>query len=413
MTEQARRTNSGRLLWIGGLLLLFLIFFGVRVLTRDRLTLRVAEVTRGDLISQISTNGRVEPQRNFEAHCPIAGTIKSLYVHEGDKVPQGKLLLQMDDSEAASRMASAVAGLKAAQAKYDAMKRGGTQEERLSLTSDLNKAKSDRDQARYDLAALERLQKTGAASASEVSAARLRLDTATASVHTLEQRQGSRYAAEDMDQERASLADAQAAYLAAQAVVNQSNVHAPFSGTVYSLPVSITEFVEQGKLLLQMADLTKIQVRAYFDEPELGKLALGQPIKIVWDAKPGMMWHGHIVHIPSTVIAYGTRNVGEVLVAVDDSDGNLMPNASVTVTVTTQHEENVLSVPREALHTENGQGFVYLVQDDRLRRTPVKLGTINLTQVGILQGLNEHDVVALSSTNGQPLSDGAISRIVK
>lgn len=402
-----------RLLLLGALLVLFLVFYGVRAATRQRLTLRAAEVTRGELVSQISTNGKVEPQTNFEAHSPVSGTIKALDVHEGDKVTAGKLLLQMDDTEARARLASAVAALKGAQASYDAMLRGGTQEERLSLTSDLNKVKTERDQATRDLAALQSLLKTGSASANEVAAAKQRLDAANASTTTLEQRQGSRYSNPDLEHARASLADARAAYAAAEAVINQSNVRAPFAGTVYSLPVSRTEFVEQGKLLLQMADLTKIQIRAYFDEPELGKLAVGQPIKIVWDARPGRIWHGHIARIPATVINYFTRNVGEVLVAVDDSGGSLLPNTNVTVTVTTQSEKDVLSIPREALHTENGKGFVFVVRDEKLHRTPVTLGTINLTQVGIVSGLHEHDVIALGSTNGQPLTDGAPSRIVR
>ena len=91
----------------------------------------------------------------------------------------------------------------------------------------------------------------------------------------------------------------------------RTSVHAPSAGTVYSLNVNATEFAEQGKLLLQMADLHQERVRAYFDEPEIGKLAVGQPILIKWDAKPGMVWHGHIERIPITVITYGTRNVGE------------------------------------------------------------------------------------------------------
>jgi len=413
MTETVTQKFDKRYLWIAALLVLLAVFYGVRAATREHLTVRVAQVTRGDLTSQSSTNGKVEPQINFEAHSPTAATVTVLNVHEGDKVPQGKLLLQMDDTEVRSRLASALAAVKGAQANLDAMQRGGTQEERLSLSGDVGRTTLDRDQAARDLAALQELQKSGSASANEVAAARERLDVANNSLHTMEQRQGSRYATADLDHARASLADAQAAYTAAQSVISQCNVHAPFAGTVYSLPVSRTEFVEQGRLLLQMADLTRIQVRAYFDEPELGKLAVGQPIRIVWDAKPGRVWHGHIEHVPSTVITYGTRNVGEVLVAVDDSDGTLLPNTNVTVTVTTQHEENVLSVPREALHTEGGKEFVYILRDEKLHRTPVTHGTINLTQVGIASGLHEGEVVALGATSGQALSDGAPARVVE
>ncbi len=62
-----------------------------------------------------------------------------------------------------------------------------------------------------------------------------------------------------------------------------------------------------------MADLKQLRVRAYFDEPEIGHLSIGQKIRIVWDAYPGREWHGHIVLVPSTIVNYSTRNVGEVL----------------------------------------------------------------------------------------------------
>jgi HlyD family secretion protein len=171
--------------------------------------------------------------------------------------------------------------------------------------------------------------------------------------------------------------------------------------------------VQQGQVLLQMADLRRIQVRAYFDEPEIGGIKVGFPVTIVWDALQGRTWHGHIVRIPSTIISYGTRNVGEVLVTVDDSDGALLPNTNVTVTVTEQRLDNVLTVPREALHSENGQNYVFKLQNGTLRRTPVKVGAINLTEVQVISGLAEGDVVALSTTNGEPLVEGVPARVVR
>ena len=174
-----------------------------------------------------------------------------------------------------------------------------------------------------------------------------------------------------------------------------------------------TEFVEEGKLLLQLADLHHERVRAYFDEPEIGRLAVGQKIQIKWDAKPGRIWNGHIERTPITVINLGTRSVGEVLVEIDDADGELLPDTNVTVTVTISSEPNALSVPREALHSENGKTYVYKVVKDGLQRTDVTTGTINLTQVAILSGLEEGDLVATGTTNGQPLQEGVPIKVVR
>jgi hypothetical protein len=92
-----------------------------------------------------------------------------------------------------------------------------------------------------------------------------------------------------------------------------------------------------------------MRVTAYFDEPDIGNLANGQPVTITWEAKPGVTWHGHISQAPTTVISYLTRFVGECFITVDDAGGDLKPNANVNVTVTTAQHSHVLSVPREAL----------------------------------------------------------------
>jgi HlyD family secretion protein len=403
-------TSNGRarplILWTLAAILLVIVFFMVRRLTREELPLRVAQATIQDLITTDSTNGKVEPQHNFEAHAPAPGTVKRLYVHAGESVPKGKLLLSLDDADAVAHSVGALASLRGAQANYQATEQGGTQEERYSLAGELAKAQMDRDQAQHDLDALRKLVAQGAAAPSEVASAQQRLDAANTSVATLEKRQTARYAPADIAHSRADLEQAQAAYSAASTVVADSNVRAPFAGTVYSLPVSVSEYVHPGDLLLQMADLTKLQVRAYFDEPELGSLHAGQPATIVWDALPNRAWHGRILSMPSTIITYTTRNVGEVLLSVDDADGKLLPSTNVKVTVTEQKLDNVLTIPREALHSENGKDYVYLLHGKTLRRQQVTKGALNLTQVQIVKGLAENATVALSTTNGEPLAEG-------
>jgi len=266
-----------------------------------------------------------------------------------------------------------------------------------------------------ELEALAKLKSTGAASASEVAVAQQRLDTAEAGLRASEQSVSSRYSPAEVERAQAALADAEANLGAARQVVAQTAVRAPAAGTVYSVDAGATEFVEEGKRLLEMADLSHERVRAYFDEPDIGKLAVGQKIQIKWDGdpKPDHSWQGHIARMPSTVIIYGTRNVGEVLVEIDGGDGDLLPATNVTVKVTTFSEPNSLAVPREALHAENGKTYVYKVVGGGLVRTPVTTGSINLTQVAILSGLNEGDWVATGTTSGQPLQEGIPIKVAR
>ncbi len=404
----AKNTNGRArplLLWTLSAVLVVLVFFGVRRLTREELPLRVAEASYQDLVTTDSTNGKVEPQANFEAHAPAPATVKMLYVRAGDKVKKNQMLLTLDDADVLAHNASALASLRSAEASYQATQQGGTQEERASMTGELSKARLDRDQAQRDLDALKKLAAQGSAAPSEVAAAQQRLQVAENSLTVLEQKKSARYSSADLANAHAGLSGAQAAYAATTAAVAHSNLRSPADGTVYNLPVSQSEFVQQGQLLLEVADLAKLQVRAYFDEPELGALRVSLPATIVWDALPGMTWHGHVLHIPSTVITLGTRSVGEVLVSVDDADGRLLANTNVKVTVIEQKMEHVLTVPREALHSENGKSYVYRLEKKVLRHVPVTVGARNLTQVEITKGLTEHDVLALSTTNGEPLAE--------
>jgi HlyD family secretion protein len=207
--------------------------------------------------------------------------------------------------------------------------------------------------------------------------------------------------------------DAEAAVAAARDVQNRTAVRATASGTIYTLAAKPTDFIEEGKLILELADLKHERVRAYFDEPEIGALSVGQSALIKWDAKPGQVWKGHIERVPVTITQYGTRNVGEVLIAVDGDPDGLLPDTNVTVTVTTSSQANALSIPREALHAENGKFFVFRMDGDELHRTPVTQGTMNLNQVAILSGLKAGDWVATGSISGQPLQEGVPIRPVK
>ncbi len=99
----------------------------------DRVPVRTAVVEQGAIRSLISTNGKIEPVNNFEAHAPVATNVRHVYVKEGDPVKQGQLLVVLDDADARAQAARAQTQLSAAQADLSAAKRGGNQEEVLSV----------------------------------------------------------------------------------------------------------------------------------------------------------------------------------------------------------------------------------------------------------------------------------------
>jgi HlyD family secretion protein len=373
---------------------------------------RAATARRTAIRSMVSTNGKVEPIESFEAHAPVGTTVKKLLVHEGDQVKKGQLLLQMNDVEARSAAAHALAQIRSAQADMGAVQSGGKREELLTMDSDLSKARTARDTAQRNLEALRRLQKDGAASPGEVKAAEDQLQRSQADVTLLEQKQKGRYSSPEIARVEAQKSEAQAAYDAAEDALRQLNVRAPFSGIVYSLPVLQGAYVNAGDLVLQEADLSKVRVRAFVDEPDVGRLVGGDPIEVTWDALPGRIWHSAVTMTPAVIKLHGTRNVGETTCVVDNPDLKLLPNVNVGVTIITAEHHDVLTVPREAVHQEDSRTYVYQIQNDELLRRDVQTSISNLTQVEVTTGLAENVLVALAPLNSKPLRNGLAVRVV-
>ena len=378
----------------------------------DAVPVRAATAQRTLIRSAVSTNGKIEPIDNFEAHAPVGTIVKKLLVKEGEHVKRGQLLVQMNDADARSAAARALAQVRTAQAGLSAVESGGNREELLTLDSQLAKARTARDTAQRNLEALRRLQSSGAASSGEVKVAEDLLQQANADLTLLEQKKKDRYSQPEIARVEAQKSEAQAAYEAAEETLSQLNVHAPFDGVVYSLPVLQGAYVNAGELVLQEADLSKVRLRAFVDEPDVGRLVAGSPIEVTWDAMPGRMWQGTVSLIPAVIKLHGTRNVGETTCVVDNRDYKLLPNVNVGVTIITAEHQNVLTVPREAVHQQDDKTYVYQIVNDELHRQDVQISISNLTQVEVTSGLPDHALVALSPINSKPLRNGLAVRVV-
>jgi HlyD family secretion protein len=393
-------------------LLVLLIAAGAYVELRPR-RIRVSVVSplRQTISSDITTNGKAEPIHGFEAHAPMAGTIQKVLVKEGTAVKSGQLLLVLDDSRAKADLATAQTRLKAAQALYANLLAGGTQQELLSRRSELQKATTERDAAERQLAALQRLLQSGAATADEVAAASDRVSRAKADLTQLQSQ--IRYSPLEAQHAQEEIYAAKASIQLAEETLRNCNVRAPFDGTVYLIPVRAGAFANVGDLLLQEANLSQLQVRAFVDEPEIGHLALGETVRITWDALPGHSWQGAVTSLPSTVVARGSRVVGEVLCKLDNSDHLLLPNVDVNTTIVVGSKVDTITVPREVVREDSGHNYVYLLKDGHLHRQEVKLGISNLTRVEILSGVSEGDTIAVQSFSPSPMSEGVEVKVVE
>lgn len=412
MTDEKK--NRVRLwFWQGLALVAIVVFFVTQHMLREQLPVRAEQIGHQPLQSTVSTNGRVEPVEKTSFSSPVAAQIKAIYVKTGDTVPAGKVLVQLDDVNARAHVATAESGLKSAQAGLDAVLHNGTLEQRQGSNTEITRAKIERDQAQHDLNAMTRLAATGAASPSEVAAARQRLQADEAALRGLEANAQQRYSSAEVARAKAAVDEAKAALASAREELSQMTIRANKSGTVYSLDAHVGDYAEAGKPLLELADLRQLQIRAYFDEVDIGHLTAGQPILIKWDARPGHEWHGQILRPPTSVTTYGTRNVGEVVISINEAGGGLLPDTNVNVTATTSSDPSALTIPRQSVYSENGKAYVFKIVNGKLVRTPVTTGIATVSQIAVQSGLKDGDLVAVGSTNGQPLSDGVAVKVLR
>ena len=361
---------------------------------------------RRNLVSSITSNGKVEPISPYVMRAQLDTFVEKVHVLEGQAVKRGQALLDLNVKDAAAQLADTREKLLHAQDDLRAAKAGGRSDATARATGDLAKAQADRDRLQRANDALQRLVAQQAATKEELAANDLALVKAQAEVARLaavkqEFEHGVRLDADGMALHVEQLQNEIAAL---ESKVRDGRIAAPADGTLYSMPVKAGDYVKVGDLLAEMADLHKVRVRAFIDEPELGLLEPNQSVTITWDALPNQSWTGKTEVIPKQVVARQTRSVGELLCSVNNDKLQLLPNINVNVRINSKERLNVLSVPRGAVETEAGRRYVFVVKDNQLgvgvrkstlEKREVHVGIADATNYEIVTGLQEGEMVAL------------------
>jgi HlyD family secretion protein len=388
----------GRRLWIivGGALLLtgVLVFLSGR---RSTARVAVADVVRETVSSLVATNGKVEPVSPYSFRARYPTFVERVYAVEGQQVKRGQVLYALNDTDIQAQLAQARADLATQQEALNVAKAGGYASQSAKAGADLQKAEANREQLRRDNDTLTKLVAEKAATNEELEQNRLRLTEAEADARSAEKVKQTLDQQAQLDQGRVSLLvdHARANVRDLEDKVASAHASAPFDGTLYSLPIHTGDFVKDGDLLGEMADLQQVRIRAFIDEPELGQIEVNQPVEILWDARPDRTWSGRTEILPKQVVTRGTRNVGELICSVTNDRLDLIPNTTVDVRIRISERPSALVVPRGAVSIDGDKRFVYRVEENRLHRVPIKVGIANPTKIEVLSGLQEGDVVAL------------------
>jgi RND family efflux transporter MFP subunit len=212
---------------------------------------------------------------------------------------------------------------------------------------------------------------------------------------------------QDIEQARETVLAAQAQVDFNQAQVNKTVIRTPISGTVLQLAAQQGETLAAGlsaPTLIIVANLNKLEVDAYVDETDIGKVHIGQDVQTTVDAFPHRVFHGKVFKIASgSTIQQGVITY-DVSISLDSVKG-LKPDMSANTTILVRQRHNVLMVPSEAIQQGVKNSTVNILQQkdgkSSIESVKVKTGVSDGVNTEILSGVQEGQTVVLAGMQSQ------------
>ena len=396
---------------------------------KDIPVVQAGEAVRQDLIQSVASTGEIKPKKSVNISSNAMGRIIRMPVKEGDRVKSGDLLISLESIQTAADVEAAQAMLAAGETELDAMVSQIKSNEAAVVTAkaEITRAESDLNRAKLNLDRAEAMAKDGLVSretydhtkadydvaAAQLNASRARLLQVEAqSAQTLKQRDGTSLR---MAQQRTSL-------IRAQDQLSKTTITAPLDGIITFLPVNEGEIAiigvqnQPGTTLMTIADMSVITAEVKVDETDIVNVHIGQEAEIKVDALGDKKLKGHVSDVGNSAVnRSGQNNTGgnqeakdfKVVITLDDPPDELRPGLSCTASIITARTKQVLTIPIQALTVREfddpedplkrkkiEKEGVYVIKDGVVLFRPVKTGITGTTDIEILEGLSEKEMIA-------------------
>jgi HlyD family secretion protein len=273
-------------------------------------TYETVPVSKRDIRVAVEAAGQIEPALTVELKSKASGQILELSAETGQVVEAGTLLVQIDKRNPRNSLAQAQAQLEAAKARRSIAEAQNKRSAKLLAEKIINEV--DYEQSQLELA-----------------------------------------------NARADVVRADVAVETARIQLDDTDLRAPITGTVIEKLVEEGQVISSpimdvggGTLLLKMADLSSVQVRALVDETDIGKIAPGLPAVVTVTAFPNQPFTGQVLKVEPQASADQTVTTFAVRIVLDNANGLLKPGMNADVAVLITERKGVLGVPTNALRTD-------------------------------------------------------------
>ena len=403
---------------IGIIVILVLAYAGYRLTNVPEISTVKVTLMKPPVIGEsiLTASGYVVPNHPILLSPKITGRVEWIGIDKGSLVKKGQELVRIEQSEYISQVNQAKARLASTKARLAELKNGAREEEKQISKATLSQAKSKSNNLEVTYHRMEKLFQDGAVSKESVDNASTQWMMAKDELRSAEQNvlmlnNGTRK--EQIDQAAAEVMSAEAALNYAQTQLGDTIIKAPSDGTILERLIEVGEIVTNTNFggtrgarssLLSIANLKDLQIEIDLNEADFSKIVMHQPATIALEAYPDYLYKGTVVEIAPE--ANRQKATVQIKVQVLNPDEKIRPemNAKVSFLNDVPPEQSTVQsriyVPSTALFSDGNKKdfYVYVVVDNRLKKTPIVRGNETEYGVEILKGLQENQTLALKGT---------------
>ena len=354
--------------------------------------IRTALVARGDLVRDLSVQGRVVAAVSPTLYSPATGTV-TLKIVPGDTVAVGQLLAQVDSPEVRAEYLQELSTLDRLNAEFE--------REKIQARKARVKSQQTIELARVKLTAAERELRRAEESMqinaiSEVDYERAKDELSRAKVEHAHAVQDSQLEAESLEFEtttRKLAVDRHRLIVnELERRVDELSIHSPVSGIVGNVAVAQKALVNENAPLATVVDLSAFEVEVRIPEAYADDLGIGLAGDVQYNAEE---YRGELVSLSPEVV--NSEVVGRIRFANDAPPG-LRQNQRVTVRMMMDEVSGVLKLQRGSFTDSSGGRLAFVLGEDGLaQRREIRLGARSAAEVEVLSGLHEGERVIISS----------------
>lgn len=451
MTEEGAVSKRAKVVLAAAVLVLIVAAVGAAVFSGRGAgpTVETSHASVRELAVTVTASGKVEAGARADLYPASAGTIEELFVTDGQQVKAGQRIAQLDTGALEVQVAQARAGLAAAEAQLaNAGATGGSAKDVEAARSGvaaarraLVAARTSRDAARSAYEAAVAAYEAGAAvlpsdsptltslatgkdqAKAAYEQARAGVAQAEAGVRSAEAQLARARASDPASQRRAAEAgvrQARRALAAALDALEKATITAPIDGVVIFNAVSqpgqpAVKPAEGSSVSPQFApfsvvDLGRLVFVAEVDEADIDRVKPGMKALVTLDAFPGERFEATVRRVkPAAQVTATGGTVFEVEIPLEGSERDVLLGMKGDASIEVSSSGSALTIPVEALFSEGGTDYVYVVEDGVLNKTEITIGATTETDVEVVSGIEEGDIVALAGAT--PYSDGMRVRV--